>query len=51
MVLNMIAFEGEMLKMSLHYFILDYFKDSEEPIHIFLKTYSRSLQVFFDRFF
>ena len=39
MVLNMIAFEGEMLKMSLNNLILDYFKDSEEPIHIFLKTF------------
>ena len=41
MILDMMAREGEMLQMSLHNFILDYFKESEEPILIFLKTYSR----------
>ena len=43
MILDMMAREGEMLQMSLHNFILDYFKESEEPILIFLKIYSRSL--------
>ena len=41
MILDMMAREGEMLQMSLHNFILDYFKESEEPILIFLKIYSR----------
>ena len=41
MILDMVAREGEMLQMSLHNFILDHFKESEEPILIFLKIYSR----------
>ena len=42
MVLDTMVLEGEMLQMSLHNSILDYFKDSEEPI---LSSFSRSLGV------
>ena len=49
MILDMMAREGEMLQMSLHNFILDYFKESEEPILIFLKIYSSRLQNRIDR--